>query len=468
MVRDGRRPERTVYRITDDGRAEFDDWMAELLGRAAKEFPQFEAGLSLMGVLPPDRVVELLHERVARSCRHGCSELDADRRGGHPQRRAADLPRRDGLRARARRRRLRVHRTARRRHRVGPLDGSFWKVHADRGTVARDGRSRRAMNAIVEVEGIARSFGDTQALCGVDLSVPEGGVVALLGPNGAGKTTLVRILSTLLAPDAGTARVAGFDVVEQPMAVRRVHRPRRAVRRRRRDAHRPREPRDDRPAVAPRRSRSRPSAPPRCSTGCRSPTPPTVRSRRIRAACAGASTSAPASSPSPRAPARRADHRPRPREPARAVGLPARARERRRHHPAHDAVPRGGRPTRVRRSSSSTTARSSRPGTPLELKQRLAGDVLDVTVADDELDRVGRAAARRRLGATDRRPRHQPGHGAGRRWRRQPGRGGAPPRRSRASRSSTSRCAARRSTTCSCRSPATPPTDGTDAPEEAE
>ena len=70
------------------------------------------------------------------------------------------------------------------------------------------------MSSIVEVEGIARSFGDTQALCGVDLSVPEGGVVALLGPNGAGKTTLVRILSTLLEPDAGTARVAGFDVVE--------------------------------------------------------------------------------------------------------------------------------------------------------------------------------------------------------------------------------------------------------------
>jgi ABC-2 type transport system ATP-binding protein len=77
------------------------------------------------------------------------------------------------------------------------------------------------MNAIVEVEGIERSFGDTRALRGVDLTVPEGGVVGLLGPNGAGKTTLVRILSTLLEPDAGQARVAGFDVVEQPTAVRR-------------------------------------------------------------------------------------------------------------------------------------------------------------------------------------------------------------------------------------------------------
>jgi ABC-2 type transport system ATP-binding protein len=78
------------------------------------------------------------------------------------------------------------------------------------------------VNPIVEVEGVARSFGKTKALCGVDLEVPEGRVVALLGPNGAGKTTLVRILSTLLEPDEGVARVAGFDVVEQPTAVRRV------------------------------------------------------------------------------------------------------------------------------------------------------------------------------------------------------------------------------------------------------
>jgi DNA-binding PadR family transcriptional regulator len=76
VVREGRRPERTVYRITDEGRAELDDWMGELLGRAAKEFPQFEAGLSLMGVLPPERVVELLHERVAE-LKGRLSELDA-------------------------------------------------------------------------------------------------------------------------------------------------------------------------------------------------------------------------------------------------------------------------------------------------------------------------------------------------------------------------------------------------------
>src|SRR6478735_1267410 len=78
------------------------------------------------------------------------------------------------------------------------------------------------MTPIVEVQGVERSFGETRALCGIDLAVPEGSVVALLGPNGAGKTTLVRILSTLIPPDGGTARIAGFDVVKQPTAVRRV------------------------------------------------------------------------------------------------------------------------------------------------------------------------------------------------------------------------------------------------------
>jgi DNA-binding PadR family transcriptional regulator len=76
VMREGRRPERTVYRITDDGRAEVDTWLAELLGTAAKEFPQFEAGLSLMGVLPPERVVDLLDRRVV-ALQERLSELDA-------------------------------------------------------------------------------------------------------------------------------------------------------------------------------------------------------------------------------------------------------------------------------------------------------------------------------------------------------------------------------------------------------
>ncbi|MHB1066827.1 MAG: ATP-binding cassette domain-containing protein [Candidatus Nanopelagicales bacterium] len=74
----------------------------------------------------------------------------------------------------------------------------------------------------VSIEGLVRHFGDVVALDGVDLTVPRGQVVGLLGPNGAGKTTTVRILSTLLQPTAGIARVAGFDVTKKPDEVRRA------------------------------------------------------------------------------------------------------------------------------------------------------------------------------------------------------------------------------------------------------
>ncbi|HEX5465201.1 MAG TPA: ATP-binding cassette domain-containing protein [Candidatus Limnocylindrales bacterium] len=75
---------------------------------------------------------------------------------------------------------------------------------------------------MVEARGLRKRFGSTEAVAGVDLSVPTGSVFGLLGPNGAGKTTTVRILTTLTIPDAGTARVAGHDVVHDPQAVRRT------------------------------------------------------------------------------------------------------------------------------------------------------------------------------------------------------------------------------------------------------
>ena len=75
---------------------------------------------------------------------------------------------------------------------------------------------------VIEAERIAKAYGEVQALAGVDLSVAEGAIVGLLGPNGAGKTTLVRILTTLLQPDGGRARIAGHDVCRAPGAVRRL------------------------------------------------------------------------------------------------------------------------------------------------------------------------------------------------------------------------------------------------------
>jgi daunorubicin resistance ABC transporter ATP-binding subunit len=72
----------------------------------------------------------------------------------------------------------------------------------------------------IETERLTKSFGSTQALSGLDLTVPPGGILGLLGPNGAGKTTAVRVLTTLLRPDSGQARVLGFDVVRQAAEVR--------------------------------------------------------------------------------------------------------------------------------------------------------------------------------------------------------------------------------------------------------
>jgi ABC-2 type transport system ATP-binding protein len=72
----------------------------------------------------------------------------------------------------------------------------------------------------IEVEGLVKAFGRTRAVDGVDLTVPAGGVYGFLGPNGAGKTTTIRMLATLLPPDAGTARVLGLDVVTDADEVR--------------------------------------------------------------------------------------------------------------------------------------------------------------------------------------------------------------------------------------------------------
>jgi ABC-2 type transport system ATP-binding protein len=73
----------------------------------------------------------------------------------------------------------------------------------------------------IEAVALEKSFGPSRALAGLDLEVPAGTVLGVLGPNGAGKTTAVRVLTTLVTPDTGTARVAGYDVVTRATEVRR-------------------------------------------------------------------------------------------------------------------------------------------------------------------------------------------------------------------------------------------------------
>lgn len=76
------------------------------------------------------------------------------------------------------------------------------------------------MTPAIQTTGLLKSYGDTQALSGVDLSVERGAVYGLLGPNGAGKTTTIRVLATLIRPDGGSARVLGHDVVAEADQVR--------------------------------------------------------------------------------------------------------------------------------------------------------------------------------------------------------------------------------------------------------
>ena len=113
------------------------------------------------------------------------------------------------------------------------------------------------MNEAIVATDLTKSYKEVRALCGLSLAVPEGSVLGLLGPNGAGKTTAVRILTTLLPPDAGTAIVAGIDVARRPRRGAPQHRRVRPVRRRRREPHRLREPRHGRAAVPPRSQASR-------------------------------------------------------------------------------------------------------------------------------------------------------------------------------------------------------------------
>ena len=94
------------------------------------------------------------------------------------------------------------------------------KTRTDGDATAHD-RLSAASPAAVEAVGLTRRFGTLTAVDNLTLSVPAGSIFGLLGPNGAGKTTTIKMLTTMLPPSAGTARVSGFDVVRQPVEVRR-------------------------------------------------------------------------------------------------------------------------------------------------------------------------------------------------------------------------------------------------------
>ena len=96
----------------------------------------------------------------------------------------------------------------------------------------------RMSETAISAQGLVKSFGDVRALDGVDLEAAPGTVLGVLGPNGAGKTTAVRVLTTLLEPDAGTARVAGLDVVADAAELRVADRARGPVRGGRREPDR--------------------------------------------------------------------------------------------------------------------------------------------------------------------------------------------------------------------------------------
>jgi ABC-2 type transport system ATP-binding protein len=93
-------------------------------------------------------------------------------------------------------------------------------LDADSSATAIDPRPAQGVGAAVSVSGLVKSYGSVRALDGVDLEVARGTVLGLLGPNGAGKTTIIRILTTLLRPDAGSARVDGLDVVQDAASLR--------------------------------------------------------------------------------------------------------------------------------------------------------------------------------------------------------------------------------------------------------
>ena len=305
------------------------------------------------------------------------------------------------------------------------------------------------MTDVIQAAGLVKRYGEVTALDGLDLTVPEGTVLGLLGPNGAGKTTAVRILTTLLRPDAGTATVAGFDVLADPRGVRErigLSGQYAAV-----DEHLTGFENLDMIGRLYRLGRAgRASGPASCSSGSRSPTPATARSRPTPAACAAGSTS-----PARWSPRRRCCSSTSPRRgstPAAALEMWDVIRELvagARRCCSRRSTSR--RPTTSpTRSSSSTTAGSSPRAPPTSSRRRSAASASRSSSQTPPSSRGARRCCRRSATGEVLVEDHvRAPDGAGQRRRQGPREALEPSRRRRHRGRSTSGSAARPSTTCS-------------------